>query len=406
MLFIANVSSVKPVREVTILAKKPGRLCVVHNTLIDPLVLLDHEERRLITVLVSLISKTDQDFKNYRIEIKQLATIFDVVPQNLYQEVKKATKKLMGKVMSLRRLDGRPGELQVAWLSKAEYIDGDGYVNLRFDPDLKPYLLQLQGFLTGKSQGNYTKWTLKEVVKFKSRFSYPLYLLLKQYLAVGYRTLTISELRKYLKIGDDDYPFYANLKKTVIKKAVDEINQKTSMTVEFQEIKEKRKVVSLYFTMRTKPQQTVDIDMLDESVTSAPTTDQAQDEIKHAQNTMAATTTMEPMLLEMSKYMPPENAQEWLDAKGAEYCRAQLVYTHMRNPKKFSAYLKKALAENYATYLDPRSEAAAAAEKEQLPKPAAPPDRNCPKCHGKGSYEITLDGELTPRTRPCDCIKL
>ena len=236
-----------------------GRLCVIHNNVAEASVKLEVSEQRVVAYLTSLISKNDKDFKVYPIAVKDLANLIGVDVSNLYREVKDTTKSLAKKVMSLRRLDG-PGELQVAWLSSAEYKDGEGIVELEFSPKLKPYLLQLKE--------HFTKYPLKDVIRFKSQFSMPLYLLLKQYLVAGCRELKIDDLKQKMGLGEK-YKQYGHFKDKVLTIATHEINEKTSIDVEFSEVREGRKVVAVRFTMKSKPQKPADVDMF-EQLPAAP----------------------------------------------------------------------------------------------------------------------------------------
>lgn len=236
-----------------------GRLCVIHNNVAEASVKLEVSEQRVVAYLTSLISKNDQDFKVYPIAVKDLAKIIGVASSNLYQTVENTTKNLAKKVMTLRRLDG-PGKLQVAWLSSAEYKDGEGIVELEFSPKLKPYLLQLKE--------HFTKYPLKDVIRFKSQFSMPIYLLLKQYLTVGYRQFAIEELREKLALGNQ-YAQYGHFKNRVLNAVMKEINEKSSIDIDFSEVREGRKVVAVRFTMKSKPQKPADVDMF-EQLPAAP----------------------------------------------------------------------------------------------------------------------------------------
>lgn len=220
-----------------------GRLCVIHNNVAEASVRLEVSEQRIIAYLTSLINKNDKDFKIYKIAVKDLAAELQINRKDFYKEVKDTTKNLIKKVMTLKRLDGQPGELQVAWLSSAEYEDGKGIVGLEFSPKLKPYLLQLKE--------HFTKFPLQDVIRFKSQFSMPLYLLLKQYLAIGYREFKIEDLKHKFGLLDK-YKQYGHFKSKVLTVALTEINNKTSLDIGFSEIRLGRKVIAVRFIIKNK----------------------------------------------------------------------------------------------------------------------------------------------------------
>lgn len=336
-----------------------GRLCVIHNNVAEASVKLEVSEQRVVAYLTSLINREDKDFQVYSVAIKDLADLAGIDSSNLYKEVKETTKSLMKKVMSLKPLDGRPGELQIAWLSKARYIDGEGTVELCFDPDLKPYLLQLKA--------HFTKYPLQDVIRFKSQFSMPIYLLLKQHLKLGYRQFTIDELQQKLGLTGK-YAQYGVFKLKVITMAQKEINEKTSIDIDFAEIREGRKVAAVRFTMKSKPDEPKTYEEEMEQRGQIPLVEES-----------AAADQRPALLVAMAKILGDDaKAAAYYEQYGPDYCRANLEYTLKKAPKNPGRYYETALEKNYAKY----SEAAAVAAGEQPGKP----DPACPKCHGQGWY--------------------
>ena len=296
-----------------------GRLCVVHNNVAEASVKLEVSEQRIIAYLTSLINKNDKDFQVYPIAVKDLAEILGISRKDFYKEVKETTKNLTRKGMSLRRLDG-PGELQVAWLSSAEYKDGEGIVELEFSPKLKPYLLQLKA--------HFTKYPLEDVIRFKSQFSMPVYLLLKQYLTVGYRQFTIEELKQKLGLGTK-YAQYGHFKEKVLTMAKNEINEKTSLDIDFTEVREGRRIAAVRFAMKSKPQQPQDVDMFkdlppapeEQAATVAP--DPAPDTDADLIADLATIGIKEQKAVELIETYTAPVVREKLDSSHAEKKRLQ-----------------------------------------------------------------------------------
>ena len=298
-----------------------GRLCVIHNNIAEASSRLDVQEQRLVAYLTSRIYSTDKDFQVYSVAVAELAVIFGIHSSNLYAELKKTTKNLVKKVMSLKRLDG-PGELQVAWLSSAEYKDGEGIVDLEFSPKLKPYLLQLKS--------HFTKFPLQEVIRFKSKFSMPIFLLLQQYEKIGWREIAIEELREKLMLGTL-FTQYGHLKNKVINVAKMEINEKTSLQVDFSEVREGRKVVAVRFSILA-------VNTVDVTPEASVETDEEEK------------TPISEEVFAISAVLPMEEAAGAVARFGAEYCMANLAYSAEKQPHNRKAYLRKALEKNYAKY--------------------------------------------------------
>ena len=134
--------------------------------------------------------------------------------------------------------------LQIAWFSSVRYHNKKGFVSLRFDPDLKPYLLQLKG--------QFTKIDLIDTLHLKSIYSRRIFELLLQYLSIGKREISVEKLRDWCGLEKNEYPLYGDIKKRVIEHAKQEINTKTEYEVHYDEVKNSRKVESLKWTIKKK----------------------------------------------------------------------------------------------------------------------------------------------------------
>jgi plasmid replication initiation protein len=89
-------------------------------------------------------------------------------------------------------------------------------------------------------------------MKLKSVHAIRIFELLLQYLLIGKRKITIEELRAWCGLTNNEYQNYFNLKVYVIEKAKTEINAKTGYDIDYQEIKESRKVVAIDWTIKKK----------------------------------------------------------------------------------------------------------------------------------------------------------
>lgn len=240
-----------------------NRLCVIHNNLCEASGQLEKDEQKLVACLVSLIEKDDEDFKSYILSVTDIAKFLEVADSNLYRAIRPTIAKLKCKSLALRPADGSKGEIIVDWFASSRYRENQGLIEFTIAPALKPYLLQLKK--------HFTKFYLSDVVTFRSRFSMPIYLMLKQYLAIGKRKFTLEDFRGALRI-EGQYEQYGILRLRVVEQAVKEINQKTSLNVTYEEIKEGRKVVGIIFSMTSKPiiPQEVDLFLQPEQPPKAP----------------------------------------------------------------------------------------------------------------------------------------
>ena len=160
-----------------------------------------------------------------------------------YKELRKITMRLIQKGLSIYEPDAKEW-LQVSWLSAARYQTKKGIMSMRFDPSLKPYLLQLKE--------RFTKINIVDTMKFKSVHALRVFELLAQFETIGKRTTSIDELRACCGIQKDEYELYAHLKSRIIDRAKKEINAKTEYVVDYREIKESRKVVAIEWTFQKR----------------------------------------------------------------------------------------------------------------------------------------------------------
>jgi plasmid replication initiation protein len=212
------------------------------NRLIEANYKLGAIEQKIILCLASNIQPSDSDFKTYTLPIKEFAGLIGVKGQHKYSDLKKITKELMQKVFEVR-IDKKV--IQVAWLSYVAYNETEGSIDIRFDPFLRPYLLELKR--------EFTSYKLENVVQLKSTYAIRIYELLKQYEKIQERTFLIKDLRKLLG-AEDIYPAYGNFKQRVLMPAQKELKAKTDISFKLEEIKIGRRVTKIKFTIESVKQ--------------------------------------------------------------------------------------------------------------------------------------------------------
>ena len=203
-----------------VFAMSEKSLVVQHNKIIEARYKLSVGEQRLIKVLVSMIEPYDEAFKVYRISIIDLVKLLGVSDKDFYAKVKVWSRKLVSSLLVFKG-DGE-NELQLTWLSSAEYKESEGVVELEFSPKLKPFLLQLKK--------HFTVYELENIIRLKRMYSIRIYELLKQYQNIGRRRFTIDELRKILMLDDGEYKGYKNFKRWVLLPDQKELEEKTDIS--------------------------------------------------------------------------------------------------------------------------------------------------------------------------------
>lgn len=224
-------------------------------------------ETRVFTKLVSLIHPGDEDFKKYRLQIKDLVSFFGVNDNDAYAKIKAVPENLLKKVVTIPYTEnGEERFLKTGLIAQASIPKKKaGYIELSFHPDLKPYLLQLKR--------TFLSYDIRNVLKISSVYSIRIYELLKQYEKIGYREFEIDTLKVMLGVSDK-YKLYGHFKSRIILKAQEDLATFTDICFVFSEIKKGRKVVALLFEINKNEQ--AKIEELPEAATPTPLSEQVK----------------------------------------------------------------------------------------------------------------------------------
>ena len=199
---------------------------------------LSLQEQKIILTIASMVQPEDEAFKEYEFKIKDFIKLLGLKDQSKYTELPKITLELKKKVFTI----GEGTDLvQVSWLGGVRYKKKEGTLILSLDPNLKPYMLGLKEF--------YTSYKLENVLSLKSKYSIRLYEILKSNLFKNHVTIGLDELKTMVGANEKAYGVYQNVKKKVILQAQKELNNKTDINFDYEEIKTGRKVTSIKFYM-------------------------------------------------------------------------------------------------------------------------------------------------------------
>lgn len=226
-------------REREQIEKAQLQIVVKSNKLIqDTRYELGTQEQKLIIYLVSLIKPNYEDFKDFRVDIKELCKVLGLQEQRQnYVDLKKALKGLADKSFWITTPER---DFLIRWLERIEIDKTQTQVICRFDERLKPHLLKLRE--------SFTSYQLCYVLALKSKYAIRMYELFHSYLFRREFDLTLEELKSLLKI-QNKYNEFSELKRNVIEKAVDEINGFTDIYVDYKPFREGKKIVGVRFTL-------------------------------------------------------------------------------------------------------------------------------------------------------------
>jgi plasmid replication initiation protein len=217
---------------------KNAMIAMQHNNLVEAKYSMTLQQKRIMIWLVSQIRPDDIDFKEHVLSIRKLIEICQLSGESSYKEIRNITFSLIEKgirIIDITDSDNKR-EIQVSWLSSADYYQGQ--VKLSFSPKLKPYLLQLKE--------KFTSINVIDLMQFKSVHAIRIYELLKQYQDIVERVLSLEEIKDCCGVRDK-LKQYIHFEKKLLLTAQREINEKSDIHFEFERIKPSRKIVGIKF---------------------------------------------------------------------------------------------------------------------------------------------------------------
>jgi hypothetical protein len=146
-------------------------------------------------------------------------------------------------------IDRKGENIDLHWIESAAYGE-KGYVRIRINQDLKPYLLNLKA--------HFTKYYIGYVIHLRSTYSIRIYELLKRYENMGEVSFEVERLKHALGVNDDEYKLYGHFKNKVILVAQRELLDKTDIAFNFEEAKTGKKITGIRFVIaKNEPKQKV-----------------------------------------------------------------------------------------------------------------------------------------------------
>lgn len=236
------------------------------NLLIASKLNLTRNESRVLELVFAQINPfEDVSFqKQYRVEVVDLVKIKK--NNKVYMELEDIANGLTSKNIHLRQEDGSFEFLTITNMVKYDADEGAIFVEL--NNNLLTYLLKspkqiesekkqlelkekkdrIDALKTEKAGWAYTSYQLKYHLILQSNHALRFYELLKQYESIGKRVLYVEEIKILLEI-EARYNAYADFKRNVILIAQKELKSKTDICFDFEEIKKRRRVYAIRFTI-------------------------------------------------------------------------------------------------------------------------------------------------------------
>ena len=155
------------------------------------------------------------------------AQAFDTTRQNAYILMKQSEETLFNRRFTYFDREKKP--IKSRWLQDVRYLDDEGAIEVCFTRLVVECITRLDG-----AEQFFTQYMLSQTANLSSVYSVRLYELLIQWkTAVKTPVFELSLFRGQMGLGDNEYNRMCDFKRRILDMAVQEINEKTDLTVSY-----------------------------------------------------------------------------------------------------------------------------------------------------------------------------
>lgn len=232
---------------IPLMSDEKGEMIVKANKLVQARMPLTKVEHRIVALLIAQLDKNDQRFEYQKLPIQAIQeNSHKGVPGSLYNRIKNICQSLLDKTLEIKtKEDGKRVYDGINLMSRCKYKEGDGYIEAKFNEEMREYLLQLKRRFTMYKAGHY--------VPLDSTYSMRIFELLKMREDISILRITIDELRDILGVNDK-YDYFSKLKYHVINNAQKEIAEKTDISFTYDVEREGQSAKRLKFFIHDEVQ--------------------------------------------------------------------------------------------------------------------------------------------------------
>ncbi|MGE4370697.1 MAG: replication initiation protein [Burkholderiaceae bacterium] len=178
------------------------------------------------------------------------AESWQIAPQNAYVQLKEATEALMHRQAAFKT-ETRRGQkiIRVNWVSKSEYHEGEGWVEIKFTPDIAPHLLGLRT--------KFTSYKLAQAGALRSLYAWRMLELFTSWQDKGKWTVDVEDFADAVEAPESCRKDFGQLRRRIIEPAIRELREKDNWLIAWEPIKAGRRVSGLSFHFSRNPQQSL-----------------------------------------------------------------------------------------------------------------------------------------------------
>lgn len=209
-------------------------------------------EKNILYMVMASIKRDDKPNTTYQVSARELMALTGETIK--VSDLQKATKRLITRYFETTLPNGNL--LQATFVASAEYMTGQGIIELELSHKVRPLYVELKD--------RFTTIQLHTALTLNSKYAKRLYELFSMYKNLPDKTFRIGvqQLKERLelidsKTGKDRYEKWTHFKNRVLDPSEHEINGKADLSFSYTPLKQGRSVTQIEFTVHYQPQKQI-----------------------------------------------------------------------------------------------------------------------------------------------------
>lgn len=197
-------------------------------------------EHRVTLAMIAQLQKDDAEFDYQKIQLKNLIELSGSKSNDLYSRAEEICQKLLDQKVQIRE-ETEEGERKYRGynlMSACEYVEGSGSIRAKFNPDMRPFLLELKR--------RFTMYRLQFVMRLSTPYAIRLYEIIKMRQDLRFVRMSVEDLRETLSV-EHKYERFTDLKKHILEPARKEIKEKCDVYFTYRVKRNGRTPVAINF---------------------------------------------------------------------------------------------------------------------------------------------------------------
>jgi hypothetical protein len=183
----------------------------------------------------------------------EYAKTFGLDPTTAYEQLKDGGKELYQRSITFfleahnrRGKPIAPTRVTMRWIGRAQYHDGEGWIEVAWWPDVVPHLTGLRK--------QFTQLQLEQTSALRSVYSWKLLELLMRFKGTGWAEYDIEDFAEAMEATEKQRANFNNLRRRMIEPAVKELQEKDGWAIRWEPMLAGRRVKAVRFDFRRDDQ--------------------------------------------------------------------------------------------------------------------------------------------------------